>query len=270
MYQSLKRAMRWNPVNTKRGEKAISSASNEKDLGSVTRKAILADFQLPDTEICESCKGSKGRQTFEELQLLQETCDRRETDGNQCIVPVSINQPREQSRALERALEKVLPTAQLRGRSSRYILVRRDPKTELSSRVIYTRVRYDSISRSPSPRIRSRSPLSVRRPRSRSPQVVIVQDPHDHRRKSPSRSRSPIRRSRSKSYSPSPPRVHYHRRARVSPSPERDEGPSYRSIGRSLSRSPSPGRDYGKQTAQISGAQETTASAAGGSLPKLR
>jgi len=225
------------------------------DSGSVHRLysclQCLHCFRPSDTQICERCKGSKGRHTFEELQLLQETCDRRKTDGSQCIIPVSIDQPKERSRALERALERVLPTAQLRGRSSRYILVRCDPNTESSSQAIYTQVRYDSVSRSPSPRVCSRSPSPVRRARSYSPRVVIVRDRHDDRRRSRSRSRSPVPQSRA---------------ADRSFSPESDEGPSYRSI----SRSPSPGRDYGKQTAQISGAQGTKSTAAGGSLPKLK
>jgi len=248
MYQSLKRAIHWNPANTQRAERATSSASNDKDPEPVARKKVLADFQLPDTQICERCKGSKGRHTFEELQVLQETCDRRKTDGSQCIIPVSIDQPKERSRALERALERVLPAAQLRGRSSRYILVRRDPKTESSSQAVYTQVRYDSVSRSPSPRVRSRSPSPVRRRRSRSYSPPVLNDGPRFRRHLRSRSRSRVR----------------------SFPPESDEGPSYRSIGRSLSRSPSPGRDYGKQTAQISGAQGTKSTAAGGSLPKLK
>ena len=113
------------------------------DSGSVHRLysclQCLHCFRPSDTQICERCNGSKvcdhfvleeqqvnmtlrrlsplcfqGRHTFEELQLLQETCDRRKTDGSQCIIPVSIDQPKERSRALERALERVLPTAQLR------------------------------------------------------------------------------------------------------------------------------------------------------------
>ncbi|KIM86786.1 hypothetical protein PILCRDRAFT_316379 [Piloderma croceum F 1598] len=100
---------------------------------------------------CATCVWFQERCTFEELQLLRETCDRQNIDGNQCIIPILITEPDEQSRALERELASVLPTAQLRGRSSRYILVRCDSRSESNCRATYTRVRYDSISRSSSP-----------------------------------------------------------------------------------------------------------------------
>jgi len=158
IYQSLKRALSRKSQNPSHRceETATVSAYGVKDLS--LQRRTLASVQLLDREICVRCKALKKGSTFEELEALQETCERRKVDGNPCFVPVSVDQPGEQLRALEIELAKVLPTALLKGRLSRYILVRCDSQTESSNQAIYSQVLYDSISRSP-----SRSP-SFRRP----------------------------------------------------------------------------------------------------------
>jgi len=169
LYRSFKHVM--NTLNDQQGETTIHSAFQESQL-------IPADLKLPDLEMCRNCKVSKGNcTTFDELVLLQETCERRKFDGNQCIVPVSIKEPKEESGALRRELSRVLPTARLRGRSFRYVLVRCDSIAEPSSRAVYTQVRYDSIpsssTPSPSPSRSRSSPSpafrSIARSRSNSP-----------------------------------------------------------------------------------------------------
>jgi len=200
IYQTLKRAITRKPLNTNKSGPTTLLSSERRTSRSGANDLTLGDFQLPDQEICDSCKTSKERCTFGELQLLRETCDRRNIDGNQCIIPISIAEPDEQSRALERALVRVLPTAQLRERLSRYIFVRCDSRSESNNRATYTPVRYDSISRSP-------SPLS---PRSSRDSMVLNQ---------------PLRRTRYRTPSPGPSTI---------PRVRLDSG-SDRARGRSLS-----------------------------------
>jgi len=195
IYQSIKRALsrKYQNSSQRHEEKATVSASGVKDPN--PQRQTLANVQLPDQEICDTCKALR-KGTYEELEALQETCERRKADGSPCFVPVSIVQPTEELRALKMELAKVLPTAQLRGRSSRYILVRYDSRTESSNEATYSQVLYDSISTSPSPSWYMGSPTMAVPIRTYAPGVICLLEGEDSEGR---RSRS---RSRSRSQSP--------------------------------------------------------------------
>jgi len=234
-------------LNTQQGNKPTDASSTNKHAYSEARQVIPADFQLPGTQVCESCKVAKGTYTFEELYLLQETCERRNSDGHQCIVPVLVDEPIMLQSALESELRSVVPSALLKARRSRYILVRCDLRAESTSQPVYTQVEYDWISRLP-----SRSNSWSR------PDDDTRFDYNWRTSRSPSRASSPSLRQH-----------------RVSNEAMLYAKPAWRAVNkmslrrsRMASRSLSP-VDRGRPTAEISGAHETKSSAATGGVLKL-